>query len=58
MLLDGKTGDVIGKLGEGGKAHAGGIYSVSGLPCAGVGGVRWLALCVMVVTVCDGWHCV
>lgn len=37
VLLDGKTGEVLGKLGEGGKAHAGGIYSVSGLPCAVVG---------------------
>lgn len=32
VLLDGKTGDVIGKLGEGGKAHAGGIYSLSWSP--------------------------
>ena len=46
VLLDGKTGEVLGKLGEGGKAHAGGIYSVSGLPCAVVG------------TACGGWHCV
>ena len=61
VLLDGKTGEVLGKLGEGGKAHAGGIYSVSGLPCAVVGTacggwhcVWWLALRVVVGTVCGG----
>lgn len=45
MLLDGKTGEVVGKLGEGGKAHSGGIYSVSGsVWLVGVRSVVWRGL--------------
>ena len=29
VLIDGRTGEVVGKLGKDGKAHSGGIYSVS-----------------------------
>jgi WD40 repeat protein len=32
ILLDGRTGDVLGKLGSDGKAHSGGIYAVSWSP--------------------------
>lgn len=28
VLYDGKTGDVLAKLGAGGKAHDGGVYGV------------------------------